>query len=60
MSHARQGSECDGEVEHACHMPDFTELSVVCGTTYMSYACYISDFKKVSVVECTTCMSHVK
>ena len=30
MSHARlQGSECDGEVEHACHMPDFKEVSVM-------------------------------
>ena len=30
MLHARlQGSECDGEVEHACHMPDFKEVSVM-------------------------------
>ena len=30
MSHARlQGSECNGEVEHACHMPDFKEVSVM-------------------------------
>ena len=30
MSHARLlGIECGGEVEHACHMPDFKEVSVV-------------------------------
>ena len=30
MSHARlQVSECDGDVEHACHMPDFKEVSVM-------------------------------
>ena len=30
FAHARlQGSKCDGEVEHACHMPDLKELSVV-------------------------------
>ena len=32
MSHARlQGSEgmCSGMVQHACHMPDFKEVSVM-------------------------------
>ena len=30
MLHARlQGSECNGKVEHACHMPDFKEVSVM-------------------------------
>ena len=29
MSHAKlQGIQCDGEVEHACHMPDIKEVKV--------------------------------
>ena len=48
MSHAGlQGSECDGEVEHACHMPDFKEVS----NGKVEHTCYMPDFKEVSVME---------